>query len=265
MKRSLKKVFGIILSAVISISGLTKALAYDQNINIVKNNVVFNYIDDQNQGDYLSLKGELNNSSAVVYHQDVEITKETFDAIRTKEQEAIDAAKVDGNSEKVLSLQNELAALVTGYNDNNWEQLTLKESTDTEQRYNVKAPTNYSYFISWVKVTLNGQDYYSYFLACLNEVEQKICKIENGVYYDKTGAQVSKEEYETSCGTKKICRIESGKYYDKNGNEVTKDAYYKSCPNPKTGVNMYYVYGIATVAIAFVLYMATRKVRKFEN
>ena len=69
------------------------------------------------------------------------------------------------------------------------------------------------------------------------EPEKKIhsCEIINGVYYNKSGNNVSKIDYEKSCGqvTNLQCQSINGKYYDPNGNMVGLEDYEKLC-NIKT-------------------------------
>lgn len=147
---------------------------------------------------------------------------------------------------------------------NNWNKLTLTESTDSENRYAAKPSEEYPYYVTWVKVTVNGNDYYNYSVNCITlEVELPKCKIEDGKYYDKNGKEVTETEYNKSCNP--VCKVVDGKYYDNNGKEVTKDAYTKACGNPKTGINMYYTYGAVIVIAACGLYMATRKVKKLSK
>lgn len=58
----------------------------------------------------------------------------------------------------------------------------------------------------------------------------KICKIDNGKYYGKSGTEVTKEVFEAECNPPaKICKIENGVYYDKSGNQVTEAEWKKAC------------------------------------
>lgn len=179
----------------------------------------------------------------------------------------------EGLDNEIEIYNNELKKLIPSYNDNNWKKLTLLETTDSENKYGVDYLKNTSYFISWVKVTLDGNDYYNYMLYCDKTIETedvKICKIENGKYYDKEGKEVTEEEYKKDCETKevKICKIEDGKYYDKEGKEVTKEAYEKACTvpeNPKTGLNVNYLYAVLIPLVALSSYVVIRKARKFSR
>ena len=179
----------------------------------------------------------------------------------------------EGVDNHIETNYNELKKLIPSYNDNNWKKLTLLETTDSENKYGVDYLKNTSYFISWVKVTLDGNDYYNYMLYCDKTIETedvKICKIENGKYYDKEGKEVTEEEYKKDCETKevKICKIEDGKYYDKEGKEVTKEAYEKACTvpeNPKTGLNVNYLYAVLIPLVALSSYVVIRKARKFSR
>lgn len=89
------------------------------------------------------------------------------------------------------------------------------------------------------------------------------CTVEDGKYYNDKGEEVTEEAYKKACLP--ICTEENGVYYDNNGNAVSKDVYNKKCSNPTTGNQIYYVYGVSTIGVAFVLYMFTRKVRKFSK
>jgi hypothetical protein len=164
---------------------------------------------------------------------------------------------------KVSEYNTKEKNLVPSFDNNKWKQLSLSSSTDTENRYDALPSGEYPYFVTWVKVTLDGKDYYNYDVNCLEEMEILICKIENGKYYDKNGKEVTEAEYNKSCNP--VCKVSNGKYYDNNGKEVSKDAYTKACGNPKTGINMYYTYGAVTLIAAFGLYMVTRKVKKLSR
>ena len=169
---------------------------------------------------------------------------------------------------KMAELEDSKKALIPIYDNSKWNELKKVNSTDSESRYGASVTGDNAFFIAWVKVTVNGTDYYNYDFGCIEDEPETpknpVCKYEDGKYYDDKGTEVTKEKYEEAC-VKKICRIENGKYYDKDGNEVSKDAYYKACPNPKTGRNVYYTYGIITVIGAFILYMFTRRIKKFSR
>ena len=73
--------------------------------------------------------------------------------VDTLEQQYTDKdAEYDAKSEK----------LVPGFDDSKWQKLNLKESTDKENRYSAKSSGNYPYYVTWVKVSVNGKDYYNY-------------------------------------------------------------------------------------------------------
>lgn len=166
-------------------------------------------------------------------------------------------------SAKIDEFDSKEKEIIPSFTDN-WNKLTLKESTDTENRYAAEPSVEYPYYVTWVKVTVNGNDYYNYSVNCIKQQEEVyVCKILDGKYYDKNGKVVSEEEYNKSCNPS--CKVVDGKYYDNNGKEVSKDAYTKACGNPKTGNNMYYAYGAVIVVAACGLYMATRKVKKFSK
>lgn len=64
----------------------------------------------------------------------------------------------------------------------------------------------------------------------IEETKENSCVMKDNKYYDKNGKEVTKSEYEKSCGNVyKACTSSNGKYYDKNGKEVSKDEYKKSC------------------------------------
>lgn len=58
------------------------------------------------------------------------------------------------------------------------------------------------------------------------------CEIIDGVYYDKNGKEVTRDEYNNSCDTdgNRKCVIKNGKYYGQDGSEVTKEEYLAQCP-----------------------------------
>lgn len=252
---------------------LSNASAYTQDVTIDRNNIDFAYLENADT-QYVALKGTLKNSDAKVYLQEIQVTKEVYDKIQANSKargdyiEANDPQteeEIDAYNTKIAEYDEVEKGLIPSFVDANWKQLELTDTTDSENRYAANVSGKNAYFVSWVKVTISGSDYYYFYANCLEEVpETYICKIVGGKYYDKNGKEVSKEAYTASC-EKKVCRIENGKYYDNNGNEVSKDAYYKACPNPKTGRNVYYTYGIITVAAAFILYMFARRIKKFSN
>lgn len=51
------------------------------------------------------------------------------------------------------------------------------------------------------------------------------------VYTDKSGNEVTKEQYEAVCGDN-TCKIVDNKYYNKNGEETDKAGYVKDCKTP---------------------------------
>ena len=272
----LKKISVCVFALFICLSATS---AYEQDITLDKTNINIAYVENANT-QYVALKGTLKNSDAKVYLQEVQVTKEQFDKIVqagadlekyyddniAKMDTATNEEKIAFN-DKVNEYKATLKSLVPTYADSDWKQLTLTESTDSENRYAANVTGKNAYFVSWVKVTIGSAEYYNYSVNCLDETPEpvvNICKIVDGKYYGKDGSEVTKEKYSDQC-EKKICRIVGGKYYDKNGKEVSKDAYYKACPNPKTGRNTYYTYGILTVAGAFILYMFARRIKKFSN
>lgn len=172
--------------------------------------------------------------------------------------------------EQIKTNNDEFKSLIPSYNDNNWKKLTLLETTDSENKYGVDYLKDTSYFVSWVKVTLNGNDYYQYMVYCDKEIETKTyyCEISDGKYYNKEGKEVTEEEYKKDCDTKNICKIVDGRYYDNDGNEVTKEAYEKACTvpeNPKTGLNVNYLYAVLIPLVALSSYVVIRKAKKFSR
>lgn len=287
--------FALILTGVSNVFAYTKNITPSVNINI-------KYLEDKessNYAPYIALTGSLKNNGAEVSRQEIAISKADFDKIisiqdemnkyvdeqaskidaKVAEQEAeTDDTKKAELLEELETLRNEQRtkvdeytsqqkALVPDFDDTKWQKLTLSKSTDTENQYNASVYYNYAYFITWVKVTIDGTDYYNYSVNCSasEEVVVYYCKVVDGKYYDKDGKIVSEKEYKDSCDGKKICVIENGKYYDREGKEVSKSEYEKLCPNPQTGRNVYYTYGIITAGAAFILYMLTRKVKKFSK
>lgn len=96
-----------------------------------------------------------------------------------------------------------------------------------------------------------GGKYYDKSGKVVSEVDYIIscqspkCKVVNGYYFGKNGNNVSKETYESECGTptpvEHKCEYYNGKYYDKNGNAVSEVNYIISCQAPKCQiVNGYY-------------------------
>lgn len=250
---------------------LSSAKAYDQDVTIDRNNIDFAYLQDVST-QYVALKGTLKNSDAKVYLQEIQVTKEVYDKIQKNSKERgeyIDShdpqteEEIEEFNRKVAEYDAIEKGLIPNFVDANWKQLELTDTTSEENRYAANVSGQNAYFVSWVKVTIGSTSYYGFYANCLEEVPE-VCTIVDGKYYGKDGTEVSKEKYADEC-EKKVCRIVDGKYYDNNGNEVSKDDYYKACPNPKTGRNVYYTYGILTIAGAFILYMFIRKIKKFSN
>lgn len=161
--------------------------------------------------------------------------------------------------------------LVPSYDNNNWKQLTLTESTTTSNKYKLESPGNREYYVLWVKVSLNGQDYYQYHLYCnKEEPETYTCEYKNGKYYNKEGKEVTEAEYKADCEEPVVntCKIVDGKYYDNNGYEVSKEDYEKACTipeNPKTGSNVSYIYAVLISLVALSSYAVVRKAKKFSR
>lgn len=256
----MKKLSVFALASFIFIGGFSSVKAYEQDI-VQNNNIVLNYLEAADQP-YITLNGTLKNDSAKVYQQDVQLTKDQFDAIVAKAKE-VEKYAAEGDDEKTTQAAAEFKALVPSFTETNWKEVAKTESTDAANRYGITVSGEYTYFVSWVKVTIGGTDYYNFDVKCFTDIPKPKCEKVNGVYYDANGNEVSASEYAASC--EKVCVIEGGKYYDNTGKEVSKTDYYKACPNPKTGNNVYYIYGALTVALAFMLYMFTRRVTKFEK
>ena len=70
-----------------------------------------------------------------------------------------------------------------------------------------------------------------------NKDKCPICTVEDGKYYDSTGAETTKEKYQKDCCA---CKYVDGKYYDNNGQETTKDKYLKACNSCKIVNKKYY-------------------------
>ncbi len=299
MKKGLKKLSGLILTLVLVLTSFVNVLAYDDTNVELRSEINLNYLFSAAKP-YISLVGELKNDNAKLYQQVIEVSKTEFDTInnRLKDLENYKNS-IPGGIEAATDEQkaeiNRLSDLVTqaypAFDDTKWSEVSLTEKTDTEYRYGIQPPTKYDYFVVWAKVELNGKKYYQRDIDCITTVAKPPCSTINGKFYDKEGKETTEENYNKICkpvcevvdgkyyndkgievdeATYKkaclpICTIEGGKYYDNNGNEVSKAQYEKMCSNPKTGNQMYYAYGITTIGVAFVLYMFTRKVRKFSR
>lgn len=65
------------------------------------------------------------------------------------------------------------------------------------------------------------------------------------------------------------CKVENGVYYDANGNQVTEEAYKESCStpteNPQTGSFLPYTIIVIGLAVAGGLYIVTKKNNKMFN
>lgn len=70
---------------------------------------------------------------------------------------------------------------------------------------------------------------YSYKFAFVN----RICKEENGHYYDKNGDETDQLTYQKQCENNICKELSDGTYFGKNGNEVTKDVYEQECVEKK--------------------------------
>lgn len=223
---------------------------------------------DANNKELTSLQAEVNalkqKAEAAGATQEV---KDEYASILKQYNEKVAEAnkyKTDADS-KANSLNASLKALIPSYKDNNWKKLNLSMEESTGNKYAVDY-INEEYVLSWVKVTLNGKDYYNYMVYCEKETK-KVCKIENGKYYNKSGVEVSEEDYRIDCETKNICKIENDTYYNKDGNVVTKEEYEKSClpDNPKTGLNVNYLYAVLIPLVALSSYVVVKKARKFSR
>ena len=223
---------------------------------------------DANNKELTSLQAEVNalkqKAEAAGATQEV---KDEYASILKQYNEKVAEAnkyKTDADS-KANSLNASLKALIPSYKDNNWKKLNLSMEESTGNKYAVDY-INEEYVLSWVKVTLNGKDYYNYMVYCEKETK-KVCKMENGKYYNKSGVEVSEEDYRIDCETKNICKIENDTYYNKDGNVVTKEEYEKSClpDNPKTGLNVNYLYAVLIPLVALSSYVVVKKARKFSR
>ena len=292
--KGLKKLGSLFLVAIFLLVGVANVKAYDKigvtdtdNTNIVMN---FLGVDKDDIGDYVSIKGDLKNNDAKVSLQFVEVTEAEFRNI----QEKYSAYETARDSQTATPAEKEAAmnayiATVPNFDDTKWNQLTLSKSTETANRYAAKVDETKEYFVAWVKVEIGTTVKYGLDVNCLAHIP-RYCDTYNNKYYNKAGEEVTKEAYYKDCfSCEKVgedylnskgeivteaefkkdcnpnCKVENNKYYDNNGNEVTKTEYDKLCGNPKTGNQTFYMYGIATVGIAFVLYMFTRKIRKFSK
>lgn len=276
----MKKLSVFVFAMFMFVSMIGGASAYTGDYNLKsESDITFDFLKETNvngSSNYLALKNNLKNNDAKVYVQDVQLTKQQFDTYRNLVDERKSYIKSNDpqTNEEKTAFQNkvneydaQIKNVIPDFDNTKWTELTLTETTDTENRYAVSPFANYAYYIVWAKVTIGGVDYYSYYENCLTtqpETTTPVCKIVDGKYYGSNGSEVTKEQYTEQCD-KKVCRIENGKYYDKNGKEVTKDEYYKACPNPKTGNNTYYAYGIITVIGACILYMFTKRIKKFSK
>ena len=311
MIKGLKKLTVLVLALVVGLATSINVKAFDSTITLKGDGVIRQSFLYDLATQYISLKGEMKNDTAVVNQQYVQITKDQFNKIReaniaktdyiksdeynksvalfktwkekqeikyqaehagTVTQQQIDEeaqakaaydAAINERNAKLEQLTKAEGALVPSFDNAKWNKIEKTESTATENRYAINVTNDYEYFVSWVKVTINGVDYYNYDVKCLKLLPPLACKIVNGKYYNKAGKEVTQAEYNKECNPS--CKIENNKYYDKDGNEVTKENYDKLCGNPKTGTNIYYIYGVGTILIALSLYMFTRKVKKFEN
>ena len=250
---------------------VSSAKAYSQDVTIDRDHIIFAYLESADT-QYVALEGTLKNTDAKVYLQEIQVSKETYDKIAKNSAERAEymqtepaAGEEEAYAAKIAEYDEIEKGLIPDFVNADWKQLELTSTTDTQNRYAANVSGKNAYFVSWVKVVIGSTEYYYFYANCLEEVpETNICKIVDGKYYGKDGTEVTKDKYTEEC-EKKVCRIEGGKYYDNNGKEVSKDEYYKACPNPKTGRNTYYTYGILTVAGAFILYMFTRRIKKFSN
>lgn len=286
--KGLKKLGSLFLVAIFLLVGIANVKAYDYNtITTDNNNIVMNFlgVDPNEVGDYISVKGDLKSDTAKVSLQFIGLDKATFEDIQNK-YAAYEAAK--GTTGETAAFETYTQA-VPAPDETKWTQLTLSKTTETANRYNAKVDETKEYFVAWAKVEVGTTVKYGYDVNCLAHIP-RYCEVYNNKYYNKEGKEVSKEAYYKDCLTcEKVgddyinskgeivteaeykkdcfpnCKVKDGKYYDNDGNEITKSQYDKLCGNPKTGNQTFYMYGIATVGIAFVLYMFTRKIRKFSK
>ena len=83
-------------------------------------------------------------------------------------------------------------------------------------------------------------------LTYQKQCENNICKVlSDGTYFGKSGTEVTKDVYEQECEEKKYCQYSDGKYYDKDGNETTELNYKRICEKNyckilSDGTNTYY-------------------------
>lgn len=275
----MKKISVFVFAMVMFVSMIGGANAYTQNVTIEKTNIDIAFVQDNNPyKPYVALKGSLKNDAAKVYVQEIQIDQTTYRAINSnieakqnyyeQNKNILDNGTAEQKAPVEAKLEEYAATeknLIPSFSDSNWKELTKTGSTTDENQYGATVSGDNAFYVVWVKVSLNGTDSYAYMQGCLDEPETTVvCKIQDGKYYGKDGSEVTKEQYSEQC-EKKVCRIEGGKYYDKDGKEVSKTDYYKACPNPKTGNNTYYTYGIITVIGACVLYMFTKRIKKFSK
>lgn len=301
--KGLKKLGSLFLVAIFLLVGIANVKAYTTiDLDDTDNNrITLNFTgpDDAEFGEYISISTSgkattsyIKDENAKVYLQYVEVLKDKYDVINTKYDAYVAAKGTAGETAAFTDYINAVPDPVDGA----WKEIALSKTTTDVNYYNVKVDdTAPKYFVAWVKVEVAGKDpVYGYNVKCLADLLPKVCKPYNGKWYNKKGEPVTEAEYLKECevcttpnnsndgkyhdangqitdeaGYRKACNPncepKDGEYYDNDGNPITKSQFDKLCGNPKTGNQTFYMYGIATVGIAFVLYMFTRKIRKFSK
>lgn len=280
MEKVLRKISTFVLSLGIMVCMVDKVRAYDQSlIKETNGNIVFS----KDVNNVVNITGDLAKGDIKVYQQYIAITEEEFNSINTKltelnnyigedyadleEKQSVlldEAAKLDELENKAIASdateedkkayqdayaiytthvnefntlksevdntlntkKNDYIKLVPGYDNNKWNEVKLNKIENGNKQYVTTVPDGLSYTISWVKVNSNGVDSYQFALYCY-----------------KTSTTVTVETKE------------------ENKEEVKE----KTPENPKTGIENYYAYGIAIVALAVCGFVATKSRKKFSK
>ena len=132
------------------------------------------YVKEQNEiikEKNATLKAEKTELDKLKEIADKETATEEEKKAYTDAQSAYDASQKEATESSEIAqaqaqkMKLEYENLIPTYNDNNWKTSTLKEKTYTINKYEFDY-LNSAYYVLWVKVSVNGKDYYNYGLYC---------------------------------------------------------------------------------------------------
>lgn len=257
----MKKKLCLLLSCMLCIMGISNVSASEDKVNGIEDNwIEFPEQIVSNQKNYITA-GNYYYGIAIekVYYQQVEISKETYDELKSLisslnscyeananymsyvagEDRTLlvdkkhDELELDMNKKCELRGSNDtkLKESVPKYDKNNWVE-TKKEVIDGKNKYEISA-SSYSYGVYYVKLVYeDGDSEYKY------------------VIYSSSSTSTSTTETEVKTDTK---------------TETTTEVKENTVKNPKTGMNNIYLVLPVVAGVGVLAFLATRRKNKFPQ